>query len=42
MFWYTIERINQMYYGISTGEVRWLAYEMIEKNIIKDNPIVTM
>ena len=25
--------------GISTGAVRWLAYEMVEKNNIKDNAL---
>ena len=32
MFWYTIGRIS---YGMSTGAVRWLAYEIIEKIILK-------
>ena len=35
MFWYTIGRINKMCYGISTGAVRWLAYEMVECMYIK-------
>ena len=35
MFWYTIGRINKMCYGMSTGAVRWLAYEMAEKIILK-------
>ena len=38
MFWYTIGRINKMCYGMSTGAVRWLAYEMV-KNNIKDNAL---
>ena len=37
MFWYTIGRINKMCYGMSTGAVWWLVYEMVEKNNIKDN-----
>ena len=39
MFWYTIGRINKMYYGMLTGAVRWLAYEMAEKNNIKVNSL---
>ena len=26
-------------YGMSTGTVRWLVYEMVEKNNIKDNAL---
>ena len=36
MFWYTVGRINKMCYGMLTGIVRRLAYEMVEKNNIKD------
>ena len=39
MFWYTIGRINKMYYGMSAGAVWWLAYEMVEKNNIKVNAL---
>ena len=39
MFWYTIGRINKMCYGMSTGAVRWLAYEMVEKNNVKVNAL---
>ena len=42
MFWYTIGRIKKMCYGMSTGAVRRLAYEMVEKNNIKYNAFVTM
>ena len=28
---------KQMCYGMSTGAVRWPAYEIVEKNNIKDN-----
>ena len=35
MFWYTIGRIDKMCYVMSTGAVRWLAYEMVEKIILK-------
>ena len=38
MFWYTIGRINKMCYGMSTGAVR-LAYEIVEKNNIKNNAL---
>ena len=38
MFWYTIGRINKMCYGMSTGAVGYGgAYDMVEKNNIKDN-----
>ena len=39
MFWYTIGQINKMCYGMSTDAVQWLAYEMVEKNNIKDNAL---
>ena len=39
MFWYTIGWINKMCYGMSTGAVQWLAYEMVEKNNIKNNSL---
>ena len=39
MFWYTIGKINKMCYEMSTGVVQWLAYEMVEKNNIKDNAL---
>ena len=35
MFWYTIGRINKMCYIMSTAAVRWLAYEMVGKIILK-------
>ena len=39
MFWYTIGRINKMCYGMLTGAVRCLAYEMVKKSNIKDNAL---
>ena len=30
---------KKMCYGMSTGAVRWLAYEMVEKDNIKDNAL---
>ena len=38
-FWYTVGRLNKMCYGISTGTVLRLAYEMVEENNIKDNAL---
>ena len=45
--WYTVRHHvlihnwtdKKMCYGMSTGAVRWLAYEMVEKNNIKDNAL---
>ena len=39
MFWYTIGQIKRMYYGMSTGTVRWLVCEIVEKNNIKDKEL---
>ena len=39
MFWFTIGWINKMCYGVSTDAVRWLDYEMVDKNNIKDNVV---
>ena len=32
-------QLDKMCYGMSTGAVRWLAHEMVEKNNIKDNAL---
>ena len=45
--WYTVRQHvlvrnwmdKQKCYGMSTGAVQWLAYEMVEKNNIKDNAL---
>ena len=45
--WYTVRRYvllhnwtdNKMCYGMSTGAVVRLAYEMVQKNNIKDNAL---
>ena len=39
MFWYTFGRMKKMCFGMLTGAVLWLAYEMVEKNNIKDNAL---
>ena len=39
MFWHEVGRMNKMFYGMLTVAVRWLAYEMVEKNNIKDNAL---
>ena len=39
MFWYTVGQINKKCYGMSAGAVRWLAYEIVVKNNIKDNAL---
>ena len=36
MFLYKVGWMNKMCYGKSTGAIRRLAYEMVEKNNIKD------